>query len=201
MKKILKGAVVLLTALVMVFSTIAVTADTNDETQINQACIKSTNHKQSESVVQPLLGPVMFSQPPVTPDDPWAFYTSDYYLGYLCMDDFWDVEDEICDVHWWGLSLIWDNNWYNCDPQGMMFEIIIYDQYQNAVCMYTNLTPTPIPTPDLPDPEPNINISEIGERLWTLNSFAFDFEVLLSLKLDCIDEITISSPIACIDLS
>ena len=43
--------------------------------------------------------------------------------------------------------------------------------------------------------------NESGFLLYPFDFFAFDFEVLLSLKLDCIDEITISSPIACIDLS
>ena len=146
MRKFLKGAVVLFTELAIIFSTIAVPVDTIDEAQISKANIKSTNQVQSKPIVQTQLGPVMFLQPVPEENDPWAFYSSDIYLDWLCMDNFLDLPDEISDIHQWCLCLLQDDGWYDCNPNGMMFEIKIYNQNQNPACTYTNLTPTAIPT-------------------------------------------------------
>jgi hypothetical protein len=149
MKKILRGAIVLLIAIAMVFSTVAVTADTlqeEKELEMDSSSLKSTNTNPSEPIIEPALGPVGFSQPPPEEDDPWGFYTSDSGLAYLCMDDFVGLTADIFDIHWWGLSLIFDGGWYACDPTGMVFEIIFYDMNMNPVCSYTNLIPTAQPT-------------------------------------------------------
>ncbi|MCK4340720.1 MAG: hypothetical protein KAY37_03230, partial [Phycisphaerae bacterium] len=79
-------------------------------------------------------------------DFAWTAVTSDATLGYLAFDDYFDflVEEEVCDVHWWGLSLMWDSGaWYECDPAGMVFEIKFYPDVMgmpdvlNPVCQYT----------------------------------------------------------------
>ena len=146
MRKILRGAVVLLIAIAMVFSTVAI-ADTNEEqVLITKAGIKTTNFIQSVPIVEPGFGPTIFSQPPPEEDDPWGFYSSASNLGYLCIDDYWELDDVIWDVHWWGISLLWNDGWYECDPTGMAFEIIIYDSFMNPVCTYTDLTPVAQPT-------------------------------------------------------
>ena len=140
MKKILKGAIVLLIAAAL-FSTTAVTADTVEETeevQMNPSCIKSTNPTTfNGNEVQP-LGPVIFAQLPYEPDESWAFYTSSTDAGYLVYDNFDGVEEPICDIHWWGLSLVYP--WAACDPTGMVFEIIFYTdaggEPGNPVCVY-----------------------------------------------------------------
>jgi hypothetical protein len=88
----------------------------------------------------------MFAQLPYEPEDPWGFYTSDVGAGYICADDFWDITDPICDIHWWGLSLFWTGaGWEACDPTGMVFEIIFYDNAMNPVCVY-QVSPPAIPT-------------------------------------------------------
>jgi hypothetical protein len=145
MKKILKGAVVLLIATTLVFSTVAI-ADTNEEQiQISEAGIKSIKNVNSVTIVKPAFGPVIFSQPPSSPDS-WHAHTSDFNLGWICVDDFWDITEPICDIHWWGLSLIWDDDWYACDPTGIQFEIVFYDAYYTPVCTYASVIPTPIST-------------------------------------------------------
>ena len=148
-KNILKGAVVLLIALAMVFSSVAVTAETVKETneaEMNISYLKSSELKATNPIIEPVLGPVGFSQPPPEEDDPWYFWTSDQRLGFLCMDDFWELTADIGDIHWWGLSLFWDNGWSACDPEGMEFEIIFYDMDKNPIITYSGLTPTVQPT-------------------------------------------------------
>lgn len=70
---------------------------------------------------------VIFSQRPYTPEESYNFYTSDSNSGYLCQEDFWNLTDLINDLHWYGLSLIFDNGWTQGDPNGMQFEIIFYE--------------------------------------------------------------------------
>jgi hypothetical protein len=146
MNKILKGAVVLLIAATLFFSSVAI-ADTNEEQiQISEAGIKSTNSVNSVLIVKPAFGPVIFSQPPSDPFEDWEAYTSDFNLGWICVDDFWELTEPIYDIHWWGLSLLWNNDWYPCDPTGIQFEIIFYDAYYTPVCTYAPVIPTPVAT-------------------------------------------------------
>ena len=147
--KILKGAIVLLITVALI-STTAVTADTvkeTDENQMDTSCIKSTNSNPSKgNEVQP-LGPVIFSQLPFEPEEEWIFYTSSNLPGYLVYDNFWGIEEPICDIHWWGLSLV--NPWAPCDPTGIVFEIIFYTdsggEPGDPVCAY-QVTPPATPT-------------------------------------------------------
>jgi hypothetical protein len=149
-KKILTEASVLLIAIAMFLSTIVVTANTEQiETQMDPSFIKSTNPNPSESPMQPtVLGPILFSQLPFEPDESWIFHTSDSGAGYRCFDNFEGIEEDICDIHWWGLSLVYP--WANCDPTGMLFEIIFWDDLPhfngNEICKYSNVAPTITPT-------------------------------------------------------
>jgi hypothetical protein len=146
MRTNLKGAIVLLIAITMVFSTIAI-ADTNEQQiEMSKAGIKSTKLVQSDPVVNPSFGPVMFSQRYYEPDESWAFFTSDVGLDYIVADDFWELSGPICDIHWWGLSLFWTGTgWVQCDPAGMIFEIIFYDNSGAPVCNY-RVSPTAVAT-------------------------------------------------------
>jgi hypothetical protein len=145
MKQILKEAVILLIGVAMVFSTVAVTAET--EEQMNPAFIKTTNPNPSEPIARIALGPVMFSQLPTSPTGDWTFYNSAYNWDSICADDFWGLTESICDIHWWGMSLTWTGSgWEECDPTGMCFEIIFYDTNFNPVCEYTQICPTAIET-------------------------------------------------------
>jgi hypothetical protein len=92
-------------------------------------------------------GGILFEQPPTAPDQAWAFYTSDTAIEggpYLCLDDFWGLTREIRDIHWYGTSLTCC--WNVCDPTGMEFEIIFYQDAGGApgapVATFSNVIPT-----------------------------------------------------------
>lgn len=94
--------------------------------------------------------PVIFSQRPYTPEENYNFYTSDSESGYFCQEDFWNLTDLINDVHWYGLSLIFDNGWTQGDPNGMQFKIIFYEDNGgypgNVIATISDLEPCPINT-------------------------------------------------------
>ena len=124
--------------------------------------ITSTSHLsardvgESKTVHPPGIiygGDTLFYQRPYEPDESWIFHTStydpDYPIDYKCYENFWDLEGAICDIHWWGLSLVYP--WANCDPAGMEFEIIFYSDDPHditnmpptdVVCTYSNVLPT-----------------------------------------------------------
>ena len=80
---------------------------------------------------------VIFEQLPFGPDESWIFRISDADAGYRVWDDFWDITAEIGCISWWGLSLSDYDNWTSCDPEGMVFEIIVWDALLgNPVCLY-----------------------------------------------------------------
>jgi hypothetical protein len=141
MKKILKGVSVLLIAIIMVLSTVAVTANTVEEKDelINITRLKPDNPNPSYSNDEvPLIGPVLFSQKPNGPEEYWNAYLSEMSQGVRVHDEYWGVNEQICDIHWWGFSLFWNGaGWDPCDPEGMCFEIIFWDSLLgNPVCVY-----------------------------------------------------------------
>lgn len=75
---------------------------------------------------------VIFSQPPYGSTDPWSAYTSDAGLGYLVQEDFYGLEESIGGAGWYGLILLWNNGWYPGDPEGMVFEVIFYEDSAGA---------------------------------------------------------------------
>lgn len=79
----------------------------------------------------------IFGQNPTGPDGNWSFATSDATLGYKVADNFWDVFLPICDIHWWGLSLIYDGGWSLCEEDPMPFLIEFwYNLDEGPVCSY-----------------------------------------------------------------
>jgi len=150
-RKIVKEAVVLLIAVAMFLSTVVVTANTEEnisESQMDPSYIKTDNPNPSNgNNMQPApLGPVLFSQLPFEPDESWTFSTSTTYSSpqYRCFDNYEGVTEAICDIHWWGLSLV--NPWAACDPTGMEFEIIFWDQLPHLggteQCTFSDVAPT-----------------------------------------------------------
>jgi len=145
MKYIVKGAGVLLVAAALIFSTVAVTAETVKE-KMNPEFLRATGPSISvENEKTPATaGAIIFDQQPIPPDGSWIFMTSDAGAGYRVWDEYWELTEPICDIHWWGLSLVYP--WANCDPEGMVFEIIFWDALLgNAVCTY-QVSPTAIAT-------------------------------------------------------
>jgi hypothetical protein len=148
---ILKEAVVLLIAVALILPT-AVAANTlkiNNEVQMDPSCLKTSNSNPSIPYVEPLFGPILFKQRPYEPSESWSFFTSASGAPHICADDFWEIQNEICDIHWWGLSLLYNGGWYSCDPEGMVFEIIFYQDAGGVpgavVCQY-QVSPPAIPT-------------------------------------------------------
>jgi len=85
----------------------------------------------------------LFAQPPTPPDGDWSFFTSDILYSYLVYDNFWEITEPICDIHWWGLTLEYDEGWYLCDAEDFMtFAITFYTTNPNGgpgdpACTYT----------------------------------------------------------------
>ncbi len=95
-----------------------------------------------------------YSQPALPCDFKWTAITSDADLGCLVYDNFFGEEDEVCNnLHWWGLSLQWNNGWSLCDPPETVFEIGFYPDLMgapdvlNPVCTY-GITPTVVQVDD-----------------------------------------------------
>ena len=149
MKKIMKGAVVLLIAFAMFFSTVIVSADINQEKkelQIDSICPEKIDTISSNIIIKSAQGSVIFQQLPSDPNDSWHVYPSASNVNYLIAENFWDLTESICDIHWWGFSAFWDYVWIPCDPSGMQFEIIFYDTNLNPVCVYSPVIVTPVST-------------------------------------------------------
>jgi len=68
-------------------------------------------------------GNILFEQKPASPEAGGG-WTSDGDSAYLCMDDFQNVTGNICDIHWYGMSV---QSYGNCNATGMIFEIIFYE--------------------------------------------------------------------------
>jgi len=94
----------------------------------------------------------LFRQLPYLPNDPkMDSWGSDEAWDMICYDDFRDIASPICDIHWWGHSLISDGGKiYDCDPTGMTFDITFYEDNNSMpgdiVCSYDDVSPTITPT-------------------------------------------------------
>ncbi|GAF88202.1 unnamed protein product, partial [marine sediment metagenome] len=88
----------------------------------------------TEAVPPPNCPPdTLFGQPVHGPGDPWTAINSDAGSGYLVYENFWGVNGDICDIHFWGLDLYWDIDlgWVECDEDPMTFEIKFYQNDPN----------------------------------------------------------------------
>ena len=147
----LKAGVVLLIVAILLFTSIVVIADTVEEMNMDTRFFKATSSGivKGDGVQSPVAD-VLFSQLPLEPYESWYFYTSASAPGYRVHDEYWDVNESICDIHWWGLSLIYvggDPPWENCDPEDMCFEIIFWDSLLGqAICTYNEVCPTAVST-------------------------------------------------------
>jgi len=82
----------------------------------------------------------LYGQGPVGPEDDWHAYTS--AIGpdftYIVGDNFPDITQPICDLHWWGLRLFYDYGWYDCyeDPMPFYINFVMNLDDLDAVCSY-----------------------------------------------------------------
>jgi hypothetical protein len=151
-KNILIEAVVLLIAVAMFTSTIAVTADTVKE-RFSKTCMTTHTVEEQKGYIDPtsfhnmesIGGPTLWLQEPDLPDS-WYAYTSDLNSPFRCYDNFWAITETICDVHWWGVVRFWTGSeWIPCNCQDMKFDIVFFTDQAgepgDPVCMYEDVTP------------------------------------------------------------
>ena len=114
---------------------------------------------------------LLYGQDVDNDDDSWGAATSAQALwaGYSVYENFDSDYYEICDVHFYGLSLFNDGSWNACDPTGMTFAVSIYEDSAGQpniaapVCEYTGLAPT---------------ITDTGYFFSIDNMYAFDIDTL-----------------------
>ncbi len=149
--KLLKEAIVLLIVAVMFFSTIAVTANTTNGATKHILFSDNKTRVESSLISVPLSGPTLFEQLPHEPDENWSAATScfdpGYPIDYIVYENFWEITDTICDIHWWGVSLHFTGSgWVQCDPTGMTFNITFYKDNNgvpgDVVCNYDKISPS-----------------------------------------------------------
>lgn len=122
---------------------------------INGPSLGNSN-RQINTIEKPLIAGnrgSLFIQRPAVPQEGWTAFFSDKDYNWRHYDEFWNITSPICDVHWWGFSLIRnDTHWVDCDGAGdMIFDITFYlddgaGKPGNVACEYINISPTVIPT-------------------------------------------------------
>jgi hypothetical protein len=188
--KILKGAVVLLFAVALFLSTI-VTAETVKETyesQTDSSFIKTTNPNPVVNPVQPTLGPTLFLQSPSPATGAWYAYTSDLNSQYRSYDNFWDITEPICDIHWWGVVGYWTGTeWIPCNCDDMVFEIVFYTDIAGEpgapTCVYTNVIP--------------ICTFYDNYDAWTGYEWSYDLDPCCQLNMGWVSIVGVSHPNDC----
>jgi len=91
----------------------------------------------------------MFNHPSHRPDESWSAATSDLYSpGPYKVFENYAVSDEICDIHWWGLSLFWTGSGWDPCTEAMAFDIVFYPDdgggmpdTANPACTYLGVVP------------------------------------------------------------
>ena len=85
-------------------------------------------------------------QRPAWPSESWTAGTSDLraastYGPLLRYESFSGVTQPICDLHFWGLSLNYNNGWYLCNEDPMTFDVKFYNDNNGmpgtVACTYT----------------------------------------------------------------
>ncbi len=106
----------------------------------------------------------VFRQLPSLPGNPMPYgLLSDIQMGWQVYEDFGDVINPICHIHWWGQAVKWMNDtWYPGDPEGMVFDIFFFadDNGEPGMEIYsfTDVTPLIVRTGimyDYPDEWPD----------------------------------------------
>jgi hypothetical protein len=85
----------------------------------------------------------IFIQLPPNPHAPnYASWVSSSNGGWYCYEDFVGVTGQICDIHWWGTALFYDNGiWSQGNPEGMVFNISFWDGAGSFITSYENVEP------------------------------------------------------------
>jgi len=112
-------------------------------------------------------GPVLFSQLPLPDDTNANGPFSDAGTGHKCFDNFWDINEPIWDLHWWGLC-----GYGAGEPQpGSVFEITFclddggIPDYANPSYVFTGALGT------------EISFTGTGNYYWTYELFYFEMDL------------------------
>jgi hypothetical protein len=90
---------------------------------------------------------LLYGQPAHNTTDVWSAFTSAQTttFTYLAAEDFAGAGLSTSDFHWWGLSLLYNAGWSNCDPTGMTFDVRFYDDNAGVpgteICAYAGVLP------------------------------------------------------------
>lgn len=93
----------------------------------------------------------LFIQEPYEPEDSKAdCRASSTKYPHVVYEDFWDLTEPIGAVRWWGQSGTYSGIWNSCNPEGMTFRIVFYEDENGVpgdmVFEYAELTPSITPT-------------------------------------------------------
>jgi hypothetical protein len=93
----------------------------------------------------------LFKQEPYGPENPAAdCYTSSTKIPHPLYEDFWGIPSPIGGIQWWGQSGTYSGVWNTCDPEGMTFKIIFYEDNNgvpgNIISEYIQINPSITPT-------------------------------------------------------
>ena len=137
----------------------------------------------------------LFRQLPSMPENPMPnFLGSDPGLGWQVYDDFSGLVGAICHIHWWGLTVIRDNDtWYPGSPEEMIFDIILYENDNGApgsvVFSFEDITPEYTKTGIMYD-----YTDKWPDALFELYHFEADLGLCIDLTCGWISIISKNSP-------
>jgi hypothetical protein len=108
---------------------------------------KNINYPDIQSTNKGGFRDGLFTQLPALPGDPMPWgWTSSSPFWYKCFENFWGINNPICNIHWWGDTFLWDGDTaYPGDPEGMTFNIVFYEDDNgepgDVVCSYIDVIP------------------------------------------------------------
>lgn len=139
----------------MILAPSLVSADDGDTSHINQNLngIEIGGFGDGEATMVAFNAPndenILFEQALISCNASWEAITSATNLGYLCMDDFWGLSKDITDIHLYGFAMNYSAGWWSCDPTGIEFEIIFYEDSSGTpgaiVETFSDINPTIVP--------------------------------------------------------
>jgi hypothetical protein len=116
---------------------------------------RSVSGDATGPALSPLVGKgddTLFVQLPHNPDESWSFGTTDQGAGYKMYENFWGLTEQITEIDFWGLAMIYSGGWYQGNPANLVFDITFYSDPPDdptlppteVYCTYTDVVPSQI---------------------------------------------------------
>jgi hypothetical protein len=159
-KRKMKTKIVGILVCTLLIATALPAVGTMNEEEIPMKFIMGSNSLNHPSIHRNMINTRggLFLQLPAIPGlDLWISDAGEECYAY---DDFWEVTDPICDIHWWGATAFFNGQvWEPGDPSGITFNITFYENDGDlpgaVVCSYSDIVPSVTPTGIIYDhPEP-----------------------------------------------